>query len=358
MGNKKHTHPALVILSSYKNIIWPEIETYLYTPDLPDHFKINGKYKSDEKYFWKITRDYPERKGKYLRPTLLMLAAEAMGKKKRYSLKAAAAMQLSEEWILIHDDFEDNSVKRRGKPALHRIYGAEQAINSGDALHAVMWRIIFDIYKKLDKKIADKVVDEFYSIITRTIIGQSSEIKLMQEKIKTFSDNDWYFIADGKSSYYSITGPLRLGSIIGEASKDQLYKITEFGFNLGRCFQLIDDILDITSDFNGLKEFANDIYEGKKTLIMSHFLKNASGRDRDYVVKVLNKKREEKSLQEVLRVVRMLDDCGSIAYAKKRAEEYKDHALKVFDEDLTFFKNKKAAKNLRELAVFVMERDM
>src|SRR3989344_2606983 len=123
------------ILETYKNLVWPEINSYLKDPTFPPSFRIPNRYREDVTHNWEIAKEYPLRKGKYLRPTLVMITAEALGSDRKSAIKTAAAMQVSEDWLLIHDDFEDNSSARRGKPTLHKIYGPELAVNAGDLLH-------------------------------------------------------------------------------------------------------------------------------------------------------------------------------------------------------------------------------
>ena len=127
---------AIEILEYYKKLVWPEVQKYLKEPIFPDIYKIPSNYKSISKLHWDMVFDYPRRMGKYLRATLLILTAKAIGiADHKKLLKTAAAMQISEDWLLIHDDIEDQSILRRGKPALQKIYGSELSINAGDALH-------------------------------------------------------------------------------------------------------------------------------------------------------------------------------------------------------------------------------
>lgn len=287
-------------LEETKDLVWPEIDKYLKDPVYPPQFKISEKYRKEVNLYWKINREYPERKGKYLRPTLVLLVASAMGLDIKKSLKTAAAMQLSEEWILIHDDIQDNSDERRGKSTLHKIYGPELAINAGDLLHTIMWKIILDINSK-------KISNEFYKIITRTELGQAVEQIWTNEKIRKIENDKYFFIADSKSAYYTIAGPMRLGAILAGVTKKQINSITEFGLYLGRCFQLIDDILDIEQDKK----------EGKATLA------NTKG----------------------------------IEYTKKLAEEMKLKAKAIFDKDLGFLSHKPARTKLVELIDFILERE-
>lgn len=284
---------------STKKRVWPVIESYLRDPLYPVQFRVPEKHKKEVGLYWKINKEYPDRKGKYLRPTLLLLIARALGTKNKDILKIAAAMQLSEEWILIHDDVEDKSETRRDKPSLHKIYGQELAINAGDALHAIMWKIIND----LDSK---EISEEFYKILMRTILGQGVEQIWTNKKVKHITKDEYFFIADSKSGYYSITGPMRLGAIASGATKPQIEKITDFGLHLGRCFQLVDDILDVEQDRK----------EGKTTLATSN----------------------------------------GIESTRKLAEEEKAKAKQIFETQLGFLSNEPYKSQLAELIEFILNR--
>ncbi len=285
-------------LEETKKIVWPEIKMYLKDPKYPRQFDLSANYKKEIDLYWQINKEYPERKGKYLRPTLILLTATAMGFPVKKAIKIAAAMQLSEEWILISDDIEDNSDERRGKPTLHKLYGTELAINASDLLETVMWKMISDINDKV-------ITEEFYKIMMRTILGQGVE-QIWTNKKEKLTDSQYFFVADSKSAYYSIAGPLRLGVILAKATKKQLDLITNFGLHLGRCFQLVDDILDIDQDKK----------EGKTTLA------NTKG----------------------------------VEYTKNLAEQEKNKAKEIFDKDLKFLSHEPARTKLTELIDFILDR--
>lgn len=348
---------ALGVLDSYKQIIWPVIEKYLHTPLLPQAFKVPTKYQRDERFHWQVTREYPKRRGKYLRPTLVCLTAQAMGMPVKKTLLTAAGMQVSEDWLLIHDDWEDHSTKRRGLPALHRMYTPEVAVNAGDTLHNIMWKMFRDNQKTLGEKTTFKLLDEFYTQLSRTFIGQMTEINWMQVNKLTFTDADWFFVADGKTSYYTIACPMRLGAIVAGATKKQLDALAEFGVVMGRCFQLVDDILDVTGDFGGLKEYANDIYEGKRTVILGHLLRHINVTDKTKLINILKKDRDHKSKSEVDWVIKKMHEVGSIEYAQKMAGKLKDQALAIFETKLTFLAHEPARSQLNSLISFILERD-
>lgn len=300
MYNSLRKSPVMVIetLEETKTVVWPEIERHLKDPNYPKQFQIEDKFKKDTEKYWKINKIYPERKGKYLRPTLVRLTAESLGFKGKVLNKVAAAMQLSEEWILIHDDIEDNSEERRNGPTLHREYGTSLAINAGDVLNIITLKMVNEID-------IPEISDEFYKILLHTTLGQGIELIWTREK-KKITDEDYFFQADSKSGYYSMAGPMRLGAILAKATPKQLDLITEFGLHLGRCFQIVDDILDIKQDKK----------EGKTTIAT----------------------------------------LKGIEYARKLAEKESQTCKKIFERDLKFLSNEPARTKLEELTTFILER--
>ncbi len=359
----EQTHPeqtfsAQEILQKYRDIVWPEINTHLRDPHYPQAFKIPSKYFNDASLYWKTVTEYPERKGKYLRPTLVLLASETMGVSTKKAVKTAAAMQLSEDWLLIHDDIEDNSSVRRGAPALHKIFGVGSAINAGDALHIIMWNCLSENIDLLGTQKTSNILKEFHLILARTALGQGVEINWARSENFNFNDNDWFFIADGKTSYYTIAGPMRLGAIIAGANNRQLEKIATFGQVLGRCFQLTDDLLDVTSkDYKGKGQLmGNDVRENKRTLILSHMLRMAKTIDKKKAVNILKKVPEEKTQKEVDWVISKMIDYGSINYAQNIAKKLKDRALEMFDKDLKFLSREPSRSELKVLINFVLDR--
>jgi len=347
------------VLEEKKKIVWREIEKYL--EDLvkfPSYCQIPPKYQSLVHFHQKITSEYPERKGKYLRPTLVLLTAAAMGFPEEKAIRTAAAMQISEDWILNHDDIEDDSLERRGKPALHRLYGKELAINAGDALHILMWKILWDNRQVVGEEKAGEIAEEFFRMLNRTTLGQTIEIYWTKKNKVNLTDEDILFILESKTAYYTIAGPMRLGAILAGASGEQLEAIYEFGKPLGYCFQIRDDILDLTSDFAGLKkQTGNDIYEGKRTVMLSCLFRTARGEDKKRLLKIMTKKREEKTAQEINWVIGLMKKYGSLDYAQKLAEKFAKQALKIFEKKLGFLKHQPARDQLKAGIEFVLKRE-
>lgn len=350
---------AIEVLTKNKNILWPEIDKYLnLIKDYPVFCQIKPKYQSLSDLHFQIVSDYPKRKGKYLRPTLLMLTAQSLGFDLNKALPTASAMQISEDWILNHDDIEDQSEERRGQPALHKIYGNNLAINAGDALHVLMWQVLSKNYLTLDPKIAQKIEDEFFLMLNRTILGQTIEIKWTQENRFDLTEEDILLILESKTGYYTIAGPMRLGAILAGASDKQLESIYKFGILLGRSFQIVDDLLDLTSDFAGQKkQQGNDIYEGKRTIMLIHLLNNAKKSDLSKLKQILSKTRDQKNSDEISWVIEKMTEYGSLEYGKTLAKKFANQAQQIFDNDLKFLNKEPFRSELQSIFDFIITRD-
>jgi len=350
---------AIEVLTRNKNILWPEIAKYLnLIKDYPEFCQIKLPYQNLLDLHFQMVSDYPKRKGKYLRPTLLIITAQSLGFDLNKSLPTAAAMQISEDWILNHDDIEDQSEERRGQPAIQKIYGNELALNAGDALHILMWQILSKNYLILDKNIAQKIEDEFFMMLNRTILGQTIEIKWTQDNRFDLTEEDILLILESKTGYYTIAGPMRLGAILAGASDKQLESIYKFGILLGRSFQIIDDLLDLTSDFAGQKkQQGNDIYEGKRTIMLIHLLNNSSPEDQQKLKEILSKSRDQKSPKEIIWVIEKMKEYDSLEYGKNLAKKFAIEAQQIFDNDLKFLSQEPFRSELQSIFDFILTRD-
>jgi len=347
------------VLAEKRKKVWPLIRKYLDgLIDFPDYCRIPSKYTPMAKFHQRMVAEYPERKGKYLRPTLVLLTASAMGFSEEKASQTAAAMQVSEDWILNHDDIEDDSSQRRGKPVLHRMHGKELAINAGDGLHVLMWRILKDNLNIVGEKKGLAIIDEFCRMLDRTVLGLTVEIKWTQEGRTDLRDEDILFILESKTGYYTIAGPMRLGAILAGATSKQLTDIYEFGKILGRSFQIVDDLLDLTSDFKGLKkQTGNDIYEGKRTIMLMHLLREVRVRDRARVEKILRKDREGKTEEEIKWVIKKMEEYGSLEYGRGLAEKYAKQAREIFEKKLNFLSEEPTRSQLSAGIDFIVKRE-
>jgi geranylgeranyl pyrophosphate synthase len=284
---------------------------------------------------YKMTREYVDRKGKYTRPSFLLLWTELHGGDVNKALLPAAAMQASEDWVLIHDDIQDNNRTRRGQPAAWVKYGVNYSMNAGDALHMIMWRMAYDAANNIGGEIGKKYYEKFNDILIVTAEGQYLDMRLAHDvkDITKFTLEDYYRSIHAKAAYYSVYGPMQMGAII--AGKDDAYvnKIKEYGKIIGNAFQIKDDILDCTATEEVLgKTPKTDIYENVKTSILWHFVKNANEIELEKVKKIYSKDREEKTPEEVQEVLDLFNSYGSIKYAEAEVDKMAKDALTKFEE--------------------------
>jgi len=303
-----------------------------------DLFKQISQYIPNREPFehYKMVSDYTNRRGKYMRPNLLLLWAELFGVNKEKSSLPACAIQIAEDWLLMHDDWEDANELRRGKPTAHVLYGDVFAVNAGDSSHMVMWKIVHDAANRLnDKEAAERFFEKFYDIMLVTTEGQYYDFKLTQNKdITSFSLEDYWQSIHAKAAYYSVYGPMQLGAILAGQSEETVGKIKEYGLSIGRAFQIKDDILDCVSCEETLgKTIGNDILEGTKTAILWHFVNNSNPGDLEIVKEIYRKDRKEKTKEDVQKVVELFKKTKSIEFAEDLVDKLYKEAIAAFEKN-------------------------
>ncbi len=130
------------------------------------------------------------------------------------------------------------------------------------------------------------------------------------------------------------------------------------GYLYWPCFSDWDDVMNliVSSEKQG-KERAGDILEGKRTLILIHALDKCTKSEKDKIIKIYTKKRQEKTEQEKDYVLNLMEKYGSIKYAKKRARDYVSQAKEIFDENTAHLSNTSSKQAIRGLIDFVVNRE-
>lgn len=271
-----------------------------------------------------MLRDYPERGGKMLRGMLLVYSGLAYGAELKQLLPIAAALELFQNWALIHDDIEDASDERRGKPALHKLYGMPLALNAGDALHAKQWAML------IEAGVSQGVLLEFVRLVELTAQGQHLEMTWMQRQRFDLQESDYLEMVGQKAAYYTAVAPLRLGVLA--AGWEPAAVLEEAGMKLGIGFQIVDDVLNLKGDPAKYgKEIAGDLWEGKRTLILLHFLHKADADERRRAENLLCIPREQKTALEVSWLHHRLLQSGALDYAQAMAEQMLAEGLAMLE---------------------------
>jgi geranylgeranyl diphosphate synthase, type II len=276
--------------------------------------------------FVALMRAYPARGGKRVRGRLVLASTAAHGGAVERAVGVAAALELFQNWVLVHDDIEDDSEERRGAPALHRVVGVPIALNVGDAMHVHMWDALIALRSSADFD-ADAIRQEFLWMIHRTAEGQHLDLAWVAEGRFDVGEEAYLAMVRRKTAAYTVVSPLRLGAhAAGRAPHPDLASI---GDRLGAAFQIRDDVLNLLPSEGGGygKEFAGDLYEGKRTLVLAHLLAHAPSDDASEAIDRLRPAREERTDDDVRWLLALIERTGSLRYAQARAEALAGAAL-------------------------------
>jgi geranylgeranyl pyrophosphate synthase len=164
--------------------------------------------------------------------------------------------------------------------------------------------------------------------------GQYLDMHLTHDvrDITKFTQEDYYKSIHAKSAYYSVYGPMQQGAIIAGAGGKEVEGIADYGTPTGNAFQIKDDILDCTSSEDKLgKSIGNDVRDGVKTLILWHAVSKASQPTLNRMKRIYNKRREDKTEEEVRFVLDSFNELGSIRFAEQEAERLSKLGIERFN---------------------------
>jgi geranylgeranyl diphosphate synthase, type II len=298
--------------------------------------------------FYKLIREYPSRQGKNLRGLFVLLSCEAHGGRWRDALDVAVALELFQNWVLIHDDIEDDSDERRGQPALHKQVGMPVALNVGDALHIYMWQVLNQ------DTISSVIRLEFLEMIHRTAEGQHLDLSWIAQNRFDISEEDYLDMVTRKSAYYTVVSPLRLGAFCAGVKPDE--RLTKAGKDLGMAFQIRDDVLNLSESDGYGKEFAGDLYEAKRTLILVHLFAQATSMEKTKLVERLAKPRKDKTPDDIEFILQKINQHGSLASAQHIAEAKAKSGLSLIKEIAKTLPNQGLTQELTGLLESLAER--
>ena len=214
----------------------------------------------------------PEATGKRIRPLLVLLTTASAGANQDNpsekiwgkALPAAAAVELIHNFSLVHDDIEDNSAKRRGRPTLWTKWGLPQAINAGDGLFVLSNLAILDLIDNYPPQIVVQAAQILQNTCLDLTRGQFLDMSYQNRQ--DLAVEDYWPMISGKTAAL-LSCCCALGAFLGGAEQAVIDAYRSFGHYLGLAFQVQDDILGIWGNeaITG-KSVASDLLEGKKSI--------------------------------------------------------------------------------------------
>ncbi len=199
--------------------------------------------------------------GKMLRPALCLAAAEAVGGDWKDAVSVGAALEIFHTFTLVHDDIMDGDELRRGVPTLHKAFGTNRALLSGDTLLIYVYQLLADV----DKSKFARVFRVFNDGAMDVCKGQGWDMEF--ETSAHIESHQYEMMIDLKTGAL-IKLACQLGGILGGGSDASIEALSRFGLLLGRAFQMQDDLLEVTSSAATMgKSLGSDVLNGKKTWI-------------------------------------------------------------------------------------------
>lgn len=264
-----------------------------------------------------------EATGKRIRPVMVLLATASCGADWHSALPAAAAVELVHNFSLVHDDVQDNSDKRRGRPTVWKKWGVPMAINAGDALFVIANQAILD----LEKTLPASTVVRAASILSNTCLEltRGQYLDMSYEERSDLKIADYWPMIGGKTSAL-LSACTHLGALIGGADEHGQESYRAFGHGLGLAFQVQDDVLGIWGDESVTgKSAASDLVEGKNSLPVLFALEKNSA---------FAKRWKQGPIQqnEVKEVASLLEDEGAKTYALEMSQNETDKALAFLEQ--------------------------
>ncbi len=259
---------------------------------------------------------------KRIRPLLVLLAAASLCDDWMPTLPAAAAVEIVHNFSLVHDDIEDASSTRRGRPALWTKSGTAMAINAGDALFALAHLAVLDLRRSFAADLvlqAAEILQEACLNLTR---GQY--LDMAYQRRAGLSVEDYWPMIESKTASLLAAGT-QIGALLAGSDWATADRFRQFGRSLGLAFQVQDDILGIWGDeaLTG-KSNASDLLEGKSSLPVLYGM----GRETRFAERWLAGPLRP---EEVPGAARLLRDAGAYDYALRECQRLTEEALHALD---------------------------
>ena len=297
-----------------------------------------------------------DRGGKRWRPALFLLICEALGKNSEDCLDFAIIPEVIHNGTLIIDDIEDASELRRGKPCTYKIYGVDMAVNAGNAMYYLPLLPLMEKKAKLPAETLRDIYEIYVQEMINLSKGQAMDIAWHRGKANAdaLNEEDYLQMCAYKTGTLARMAA-KISAVLAGANKELVEKLGRFAESIGVAFQMQDDVLDLTG-----KEFAKkkggcgqDITEGKRTLMVIHTLKIATGADKKRLIQILNMHTSDQTLRD--EAISIMQKYNAIEHVKDTAARIVEESWKEVDKLLP---TSEAKEKLKAFAEFLIKRNI
>ncbi|MBH3057281.1 octaprenyl diphosphate synthase [Serratia marcescens] len=276
--------------------------------------------------------------GKRIRPMIAVLAARALGYEGNKHVTVAALIEFIHTATLLHDDVVDESDMRRGKATANAAFGNAASVLVGDFIYTRAFQMMTSLESLRVLALMSEAVN---------VIAEGEVLQLMNVHDPDISEESYMRVIYSKTARL-FEAAAQSSAILSGASAEQEHALQDYGRYLGTAFQLIDDLLDYSADGSTLgKNTGDDLNEGKPTLPLLHAMHNGDDAQRDMIRGAIEQGNGRHLLEPVLQA---MQQCGSLEYTRKRAEEEADKAIAAL-QVLPASEHRTALEGLAHLAV-------
>jgi octaprenyl-diphosphate synthase len=280
--------------------------------------------------------------GKRIRPAILLLSSQMCGYDGSIGARLGAVIEMIHSATLVHDDIIDNASVRRGRTSVNAQWGNEVTVLMGDWLYMTSFRLALG---ERHFKVLDVLIEATRKMIEGELIQLTfnGNLDITEEQHLDISMRKTAFLFSACS---------QLGAVLGsaEAKVEELLRL--YGLNVGLAFQMVDDVLDLTSNENTLgKPVGSDLKEGKLTLPLIYLMRDGEPHHRELVQKVLrDNDLDAAGRDEIIQLVREYRTADRVL---EKAHDYAQKARTCLRD----FPSSKARDALLAIPDYIVERD-
>jgi len=257
--------------------------------------------------------------GKRIRPMIAVLSARALGYQGDLHVTNAALIEFIHTATLLHDDVVDESDMRRGKATANAAFGNAASVLVGDFIYTRAFQMMTSMGSLRILALMSEAVN---------VIAEGEVLQLMNVNDPDITEENYMRVIYSKTARL-FEAASQASAILAEATPAQEKAMQDYGRFLGTAFQLIDDLLDYSADGSTLgKNTGDDLSEGKPTLPLLHAMHNGTPEQAKMIREAIEQGNGRHLLEPVLAA---MQQCGSLEWTRKRAEQEADKAIAALD---------------------------
>jgi len=280
--------------------------------------------------------------GKRVRPAILLLSSQMCGYDGPVGPRLGAVVELIHSATLVHDDIIDNASVRRGHASVNAQWGNEISVLMGDWLYMTSFRLALG---ERQFQVLDVLIEATRKMIEGELIQLTfnGNFDITEEQHLDISKRKTAFLFSACS---------QLGGILGSEGEESVEKLRLYGLNVGMAFQLVDDVLDLTSDESTLgKPVGSDLKEGKLTLPLIYLIRDGTPDHRELVQRALRENILDPEQRNA--IINLVREYRTADLVLQKAHSYADQAKSCLEN----FPDCTARDALMSIPDYIVERD-